>query len=32
MYAYTYTGDRKDLRKQIRRGPTKILPLTESFN
>ena len=32
MYAYTYTGDCKDLRKQIRRGPTKILPLTESFN
>ena len=32
MYAYTYTGDRKDLRKQIRRGPTEILPLTESFN
>ena len=32
MYAYTYEGDRKDLRKQIRRGPTEILPLTESFN
>jgi len=32
MYSYTYTGDRKDLRKQIRRGPTEILPLTESFN
>lgn len=32
MYAYTYKGDRKDLRKQIRRGPTQILPLTESFN
>lgn len=32
MYAYTYTGDRKALRKQVRRGPTYILPLTESFN
>lgn len=32
MYAYTYTGDRKELRKQFRRGPTEILPLTESFN
>ena len=32
MYAYTYTGDRRDLRKQFRRGPTEILPLTESFN
>ena len=32
MYAYTYTGNRYDLRKQIRRGPTQILPLTESFN
>ena len=32
MYSYTYTGDRKALRKQIRRGPTEILPLTESFN
>ena len=32
MYAYTYKGNRKDLRKQIRRGPTQILPLTESFN
>lgn len=32
MYAYTYEGDRRDLRKQIRRGPTEILPLTESFN
>ena len=32
MYAYTYTGDRWDLRKQFRRGPTQILPLTESFN
>lgn len=32
MYAYTYTGDRRDLRKQVRRGPTEILPLTESFN
>ena len=32
MYAYTYTGDRRDLRKQFRRGPTDILPLTESFN
>ena len=32
MYAYTYTGDRKDLRRQFRRGPTEILPLTESFN
>lgn len=32
MYAYTYEGNRKDLRKQIRRGPTEILPLTESFN
>lgn len=32
MYAYTYTGDRHDLRKQIRRGPSEILPLTESFN
>ena len=32
MYAYTYEGDRKDLRKQIRRGPTEIFPLTESFN
>ena len=32
MYAYTYTGNRLDLRKQFRRGPTQILPLTESFN
>ena len=32
MYAYTYTGNRHDLRRQIRRGPTQILPLTESFN
>ena len=32
MYAYTYTGDRMALRKQFRRGPTQILPLTESFN
>ncbi|MBQ1945642.1 MAG: hypothetical protein II343_01820, partial [Clostridia bacterium] len=32
MYAYTYEGNRKALRKQIRRGPTEILPLTESFN
>lgn len=32
MYAYTYTGDRRELRKQFRRGPTQILPLTESFN
>ena len=32
MYAYTYTGDRRELRKQFRRGPTEILPLTESFN
>ena len=32
MYSYTYTGDRWDLRKQIRRGPNEILPLTESFN
>ena len=32
MYAYAYTGDRRDLRKQVRRGPTEILPLTESFN
>jgi len=32
MYAYTYKGNRKDLRKQIRRGPSEILPLTESFN
>ena len=32
MYSYTYTGDRRDLRKQFRRGPTEILPLTESFN
>ena len=32
MYAYTYTGSRKDLRKQFHRGPSQILPLTESFN
>ena len=32
MYAYTYTGDRRELRKQFRRGPSEILPLTESFN
>lgn len=32
MYAYTYTGDRRELRKQFRRGPSQILPLTESFN
>ena len=32
MYAYTYTGDRRALRIQFRRGPSQILPLTESFN
>lgn len=32
MYCYTYEGDRRALRKQVRRGPTEILPLTESFN
>ena len=32
MYAYTYVGDRRELRKQFRRGPREILPLTESFN
>ncbi len=32
MYEYTYEGDLKDLRKQIRRKPTAIYPLTESFN
>ena len=32
MYAYTYTGDRTQLRRQFRKGPTEILPLTESFN
>ena len=32
MYVYSYQGDRKALRKQVRRGPTEILPLTESFN
>lgn len=32
MYAYTYTGTRKELRKQFHRGPSQILPLTESFN
>lgn len=32
MYAYTYEGDRKDLRKEIKRDRKTILPLTESFN
>ena len=32
MYVYSYQGDRKALRKQVRRGPTEILPLTECFN
>ena len=29
---YTYEGNLKDLRKQIKRGPTKTVPLAESFN
>ena len=32
MYFYTYEGNLKDLRKQVKRGPTEIRPLTESFN
>ena len=32
MYSYTYEGNLKDLRKRVKRGPTEILPLTESFN
>ena len=32
VYYYTYEGNLRDLRKQIKRGPTKIVPLAESFN
>lgn len=32
VYYYTYEGNLKDLRKQVKRGPTKIVPLAESFN
>lgn len=32
MYEYTYEGNLRELRKQVRRGPTNILPLAESFN
>ena len=29
---YTYEGDLRDLRKRIKRGPSKTVPLAESFN
>lgn len=32
VYYYTYEGNLRDLRKQVKRGPTKIEPLAESFN
>ena len=32
MYEYSYEGNRRDLVKQVHRGPTGILPLRESFN
>ncbi len=30
-FGYTYTGDIKDLLKQIEEGPSQIMPMTDSF-